>query len=102
MCSEIQPPRDSGFGLYLWKDLRRAFGVCFSEVIEFQTRQESEERDFSVQVFETCGVCITVLAKFPFEASADFNRGMQIFYLCQKTPVAAELGSQDAFLEYWY
>lgn len=74
--------------------------MCFSEVIEFQTRHESEERDFAVQIIEICGVCITVLAKFPFESSADFNRGMQIFYLCQKTPVAAVLGSQDAFLEY--
>lgn len=89
MWSEIHSPSDSGFGLYLWKVLRRAFGVCFSELTEFQNREEIEERDFAVQVIEICGLYTTTLARFPFESPADFNRGMQIFYFCQKSPVAA-------------
>lgn len=93
MCSEIQSPRDSGFGLYLWKVLRRAFEFRKRHTIEFQTKEEIEERDFAAQVIGICGLYITTLAKFPFESSANFNRGMQIFYLCQKSPVAAVLGS---------
>lgn len=67
--------------------------MCFSELTEFQTREEIEERDFAVQVIEIFGLLTTTLAKFHFESSADFNRGMQILYFCQKPPVAVVLGS---------
>lgn len=55
--------------------------MCFSELTEFQTREETGERDFAVQVIEIYGIYITTLAKFPFESSSDFNRSMQIFFL---------------------